>query len=243
MATWITHLRIVDRLLNMGLNVDEKGFSVGNIAPDCNVENEDWTVFTPSKEVTHWMKEKNNKLSADYEEFYTQHIKLKKFSSREEVSFYLGYYSHIIVDVEFQRFIRNDERVKNIFKRISNKEILLQKIKGHPDNFDTLKQVFGKQTLLTDVYVQDLIYIKNNPESKYNTVIKRVNQFPDYIDYLPKGAIMRKIGIVTKMFELDEHRNEFIYFTEKEMNNFVDETSTLVYNLISKKNYNLPIAP
>lgn len=28
---------------------------LGNIAPDCNVENEDWTSFTPSREVTHWM--------------------------------------------------------------------------------------------------------------------------------------------------------------------------------------------
>lgn len=46
MATWITHMIIVDNLFKKGINLDEKGFTVGNIAPDCNVENEDWSEFT-----------------------------------------------------------------------------------------------------------------------------------------------------------------------------------------------------
>ena len=56
MATWITHLMIADGVLERIPNLDRHGFCVGNIAPDCNVENEDWTAFTPSREVTHWMQ-------------------------------------------------------------------------------------------------------------------------------------------------------------------------------------------
>lgn len=41
--------------------MDRRGFCVGNIAPDCNVENEDWTEFTPSREVTHWMSAERKK--------------------------------------------------------------------------------------------------------------------------------------------------------------------------------------
>lgn len=28
---------------------------MGNIAPDCNEENEGWGAFAPPREVTHWM--------------------------------------------------------------------------------------------------------------------------------------------------------------------------------------------
>ena len=47
MANWITHTRIADILIGKGLNVDIKGFCIGNIAPDCNIENEDWTAYIP----------------------------------------------------------------------------------------------------------------------------------------------------------------------------------------------------
>ena len=40
MATWITHLMIADGVLERIPNLDRHGFCVGNIAPDCNVENE-----------------------------------------------------------------------------------------------------------------------------------------------------------------------------------------------------------
>lgn len=55
MATWGTHLRIADTLFDMGLKLDEVGFCVGSIGPDCNIENEDWSAFIPSREVTHWI--------------------------------------------------------------------------------------------------------------------------------------------------------------------------------------------
>ena len=62
MATWITHLMIADGLLERFPTLHRTGFCVGNIAPDCNIENEDWTQFIPSREITHWMQgeQKNN---------------------------------------------------------------------------------------------------------------------------------------------------------------------------------------
>ncbi|WP_425448807.1 zinc dependent phospholipase C family protein [Dethiothermospora halolimnae] len=233
MANWITHLRIVDNLFKKGIDLDEKGFVIGNVAPDCNVENEDWTKFTPSREVTHWMKKKRDKLSADYEGFYNKYIEGLQFDSCEKISFLLGYYSHLITDVQFQKFVRDDERVKNIFCRVKNRESLYERVKGYPENFDTLKEVFGKQNILTDIHTQEYNYLKNNPKSKYNTILKKVKEFPDYLDYFPKGAIIRKIGIMTEGFKLEEKRKEFIFFTEKELNHFVDGTSNLIYELIS----------
>ena len=49
MANWITHMMIADRLLEGIPGLDRTGFCVGNIAPDCNIENEDWSAFTPPR--------------------------------------------------------------------------------------------------------------------------------------------------------------------------------------------------
>jgi hypothetical protein len=43
MATWITHLRIAENILNKGYNLETTPFTVGNISPDSGVPNEDWT--------------------------------------------------------------------------------------------------------------------------------------------------------------------------------------------------------
>ena len=151
MANWIAHTRIADELLNKGLNLDEKGFCVGNIAPDCNIENEDWTAYIPPKVITHFMSEKENKTTSDYEKFFNQYIKDKTFKSNEELSFLLGYYAHLITDAQYQRFIRNESRIIASYKRIHLNQEMTNKIKDYPETFDTLKKVFGKWNVFSDI--------------------------------------------------------------------------------------------
>lgn len=233
MATWISHMMIVDNLLKRDLNLDEIGFCVGNIAPDCNVESEDWTEFTPPRKVTHWMTGRS-KLTADYEGFYDKYIRNKTFTSKEHYAFFMGYYAHLITDVRFQAMVRNEERVKKCFERIKQRPKLQEKIEGYPENFDTLKHVFEKERIFYDVTVHEVNYLKKNPESVYNTVLRKVNDFPDYMDILPKGAITRKIKIMA--YEPgDEHLNNFIFFDEKEYEDFIVETSEFIYEMIQEK--------
>ena len=60
MATWITHLRIADKLMSrMDIN-NPIEFIVGNIGPDSGVPNEDWSRFKPTTEISHW-KDDNTK--------------------------------------------------------------------------------------------------------------------------------------------------------------------------------------
>jgi len=139
MANWISHLIIVDKLYSMGIDLDERGFAVGNIAPDCNVENKDWTQFTPTREITHWMNGKS-KLTADYDGFYEKYIKQKEFHSFEHKAFLWGYYSHLVTDVEMQRFVRDEKRVKNSFTRVKQSDEMNRQIKGYPEDYDTLKK-------------------------------------------------------------------------------------------------------
>ena len=54
MASWMIHLRIADLLLDRIPRLDETAFVFGNIAPDSGIPNADWSVFTPSKSVSHY---------------------------------------------------------------------------------------------------------------------------------------------------------------------------------------------
>ncbi|WP_312372853.1 hypothetical protein [Lachnoclostridium sp.] len=47
MASWMVHLRVGDRVFEQLFDILPHEFIVGNIAPDCGVPNEDWSVFTP----------------------------------------------------------------------------------------------------------------------------------------------------------------------------------------------------
>ena len=53
MSTWPTHLWVADEVLKRLPQLHRRGFCVGSIAPDCNVENADWTGFTPPRQMTH----------------------------------------------------------------------------------------------------------------------------------------------------------------------------------------------
>lgn len=88
MASWVTHLMIADRVLESIPRLCRREFCVGNIAPDCNVENEDWTQFTPPREVTHWMSAGRKKAS-DCERFYQEYIanRRDKLTTDKELSF------------------------------------------------------------------------------------------------------------------------------------------------------------
>lgn len=94
MTSWVTHLMIADRVLESIPWLCRHEFCVGNIAPDCNVENEDWTQFTPSREVTHWMSADRKKAS-DCERFYQEYIvnRRDKITTDKELSFLLAYYA------------------------------------------------------------------------------------------------------------------------------------------------------
>ncbi len=232
MANWITHIRIADKLLGYDLPLDARGFCIGSISPDCNIENADWSSFEPSREVTHFMTGKS-KLTADFDGFFSKYIQDKSFSNEEEKSFFLGYYVHLITDVEFTKFIRKDERVRNMYARIKERADLWEVLKGKPETFDTVKSVFDKDFRTRDIIHFEQKYILNTPQSSYNTILRKTEKFPDCLDILPKGAITRKIPImayeVTSVCLAD-----FIVFTEKEYEKFVDDTVNLIYEKIKR---------
>ncbi len=197
MASWVTHLMIADEVMKRIAIPDRHGFCVGNIAPDCNIENADWSDFTPPKKVTHWMNGAR-KAMTDVDAFCDQYIihSKVKIESDEQFSFLLGYYVHLITDATIQEFVRNEERVCHVWDRIKKNEELMEKAKGLPEDWDTVKKIIPRwvrDQLANDIEAE---YLKEHPDSGYLTEVLPLKDFPDYIDYLPHGCIVRKIGIM-----------------------------------------------
>lgn len=237
MATWITHLMIADGVLERIPNLDRHGFCVGNIAPDCNVENEDWTAFTPSREVTHWMQGERKKAS-DCDAFCDEYIlkRKDKIKSAEEYAFLLGYYSHLITDAAFQVMIRDEDRVREVWMRIKADEELSAAGTGMDETWDSVKRLIPKKDRISEIYAMEAEYLNNYPNSGYLAEIIPLKSFPDYIDYLPQGSIVRKICVMGYLPDLDKSINKFITMSKDEYANFVEDTIQLVVKQFAEKN-------
>ena len=228
MATWVTHLMIADGVLKQFPELDRHGFCVGNIAPDCNVENADWTEFTPSREVTHWMRGER-KAASDCDVFCEKYILGRKGEIKrlEEYAFLLGYYSHLITDAAFQAMIRDEDRVKAAWRRMKENNELRKASEGMEENWDTIKLLVPKAERMRRIYAIEAEYLRDHPDSGYLTEVLPLKDFPDYIDYLPHGCIVRKIGVMGYLPEPDDTL-EYITMSREEYASFVENSIKLV---------------
>ena len=235
MATWVTHLMIADSVLKHFPNLDRSGFCVGNIAPDCNVENEDWTAFTPSREVTHWMQGERKKAS-DCDAFYEQYIAKRRdgIQSAEEYAFLMGYYAHLITDAAFQKMIRDEDRVKAVWKRIKENEELRERSAGMEESWDNAKKLIPKRVWVGHIYSLEAEYLNAHPGSGYLTEILPLKDFPDYIDYLPAGAIVRKIGVMGYLPKINENLIDWIAISREEYEAYIQETIQMILKRFSE---------
>lgn len=236
MAAWITHLMIADGVLERIPNLNRRGFCVGNIAPDCNVENEDWIAFVPSREATHWMRGKR-KQASDCDAFCDEYIlkRQNEIQSAEEYGFLLGYYSHLMTDVAFQAMIRDEERVKAVWARIKTDEALCAASSGMDETWDSVKSLIPKEKRMREMDAMEAEYLCAHPNSGYFTEILPLKLFPDYIDYLPQGCIVRKIGVMAYLPETDGTISAFVFLSRNEYASFVKDTIQLVVNQFADK--------
>lgn len=214
MATWGAHMRIAENLLKRGFNLDEKGFLVGNLGPDCNQANEDWSEFEPPKRVTHWFNENNE---IDAEKFYNTYITLE-YENKEEESFLIGYYSHLLSDIEWRKMIREQKNNYGIYNKLKiDKNIIQEATKNWSD--------------------LDHLFLKKNEESIFYKVLKHLDEFPTYLDYFTKDIINTKLKYIVKFYDSHEGEldKEYKYLTEKEMDIYVERTTKVIESIFNNR--------
>ena len=147
MASWMIHLRIADKLLDKLNNITTTEFIMGNIAPDSGVPNEDWSVFTPSGDISHFKEESlDGWKNINIDKFINEHFTIEQIKryTNQEFSFFLGYYTHLLTDIEW---------VKQICKPSEEKFASLCNEIGRVNFIWTLKK---------DWYDLDFLYLKKN---------------------------------------------------------------------------------
>ena len=229
MATWVTHLMIADCVLKYFPDLDRRGFCVGNIAPDCNLENEDWTEFTPTRKVTHWMQGQR-KQASDCDAFYEEYVEKRRnaIQTSEEYAFLMGYYAHLITDAAFQKMIRDENRVKAVWKRIRANANLRERSFAMEETWEKAKKLIPKQVWIGHIYSLEAEYLNANPNSGYLTEILTLKEFPDYIAYLPSGAIVRKIGVMGYRPQIHEEPEGCIAISREEYEAYIRDTVQLI---------------
>ena len=209
MATWIAHMRVAEYLMKKYDKLNTNNFLVGNIGPDCGVPNEDWSSFTPNKNITHWFSEDGKNIDAD--DFKNNYLNIID----EKYSFYLGYYFHLLTDIEWLK-LYNRKKLEPLYYENLNKD----------KNFIW--------TIKKDWYGQDHLFLRNNPNFIFYTMFSNITEFNNiFFDFFPKEAFIRQIKYITDFYlssKEDSNRN-FPYLSTYEMDNFVNETISILVNI------------
>lgn len=217
MATWIAHLRIAENILNEIENLDVSAFAAGNIAPDSGVPNGDWSSFDPPGSITHW---KNSEGRIEADAFFKKYVAVEPAASDDEFSFLLGYYVHLLADIEWERFYRTKWE-EPLHKKLRSED---------PGYIWRVKE---------DWYGQDFDYLKENEHSIFFTCFQHITEVKDYLDYFPKGAFNKRFRYIREMYQehYREPQKEYIYLPREEMDRYVSLASANILSNIRDKGF------
>jgi Zinc dependent phospholipase C len=217
LATWMAHFRIAENLLDRGLRVSEKEFVVGNIGPDCGLPDPETGIFFPDKIVTHFKDD--GKINPEL--FLKKYIQEEEDFTDPRSSFYLGYYLHLVTDVEWSRMHREKK-----------KEPVYQDILGTPGYTRAVK---------SDWYGTDFVYLQENRNTIFHNVFQHINHFPDYLDIFPENQISTQIKRITEFYLGDSYAfalepdYRFDYLTPDEISRYVEETTEKLVEILGSK--------
>ena len=219
MASWMVHLRIADELLSKLKDIDETAFVVGNIAPDSGVPNDDWSEFHPPKTVSHYYKKNESGTYIDLDVFCKRYFNSDVINrySKKEFSFFLGYYVHLLTDIRWTDIIS------------------AKLIQDYPEEYknDENKLIWAAKE---DWYDLDFLYLRQHPDFRAFAIYENTVGFEnEYMDIFDKDAFDNRRQYICGFYRGDWHGNlyrEYKYLTQKQADEFVTETSTLIFNHI-----------
>lgn len=209
MASWMIHLRISDGLLRLFKNkIDETEFVVGNIAPDSGVPNEDWSKFTPDTNVSHFKsRNENGEKFVDIGRFLGEYLSSEQIGryNKKELSFFLGYYSHLLTDVLW---------VKDIYDPCCKK---------HYDEYNADKVAFTWK-IKEDWYDLDFKYLRDHPDFRAFDIYRGAVGFEnEFMDIFSRDAFDNRREYIVSFYgeKRDGLDREYPFLNEKMADEFV----------------------
>ena len=229
MATWGSHFRIAENILKIYPKLNRKFFAIGNIAPDCGLPNKDWSAFTPPKEISHFAaKEMSDFLELKIDKFILNDINFYSvylkdhdiISFQEDRSLLFGYFIHLITDNLWNYYIMKPLKEKYLKELQLNQNFI----------WDVKK----------DWYDLDKIFITENKDSLFWTDFLEAEYNDDLLDFFPREGVKRQLKFIKKFYQISNEdymrisKKEFIYLDRKQMDNFIQESTDVILDILTK---------
>ncbi len=212
MASWMVHLRIADELLRRLDRIDETAFVFGNMAPDSGVPNEDWTEFDPPYAETHFKAKREDKSTIDVGAFCARYFNEKAISkyTLAEYSFFLGYYVHLLTDMEWSRKIARPLFAEYPEEAAEDRDQLIRRAKE-------------------DWYDLDHLYLEEHPDFRAFSVYENAGRFDNtFMDMFARDAFENRRRYICGFYRSGEHgdlHRKYRYLTPERADAFVKETA------------------
>ncbi|MDF2522133.1 MAG: hypothetical protein K0R84_2761 [Clostridia bacterium] len=206
MATWLTHLRIAEKVKEKIADISLPYLIMGSIAPDSGAPDETYRSYNPPKEVTHFeTKDKEEgKSNINLEDFYEKYLSPAKIITRSDNtrSFLWGYYFHLITDAAWVEFAA-------AYKRAYEEE----QHEGKDFTSVMREETYGLDFIYLDQNGNDIIHKFKNIKADINFF----NEFePSYIYECQK----RIVNYYEKeRYVLDR---EYRFFTSEKIDAFIE---------------------
>jgi len=215
MASWMVHLRVADELLGQLEKIDETAFVMGNIAPDSGVPSEDWKEYYPSKDQSHFRTKPEDETYIDMEAFCKKHFNddvIRNYSLKE-FSFFLGYYVHLLTDIQWTETIYTDLITAYAREFAEDKYKLGWAAKG-------------------DWYDLDFLYLEQHPGFNAFSVYENAKDFDnEFMDMFSRDAFENRRQYICGFYHSDNHgdlHRDYTYLTPEEADSFVQTTVQLI---------------
>ena len=210
MGTWISHLRIAEKLLERFPNLDEVTFTFGNLSPDSGIPNADWTEFDPPKEVTHFLRRGEGEDAIHDLVYYEQYLaNVKREDDIKLYSFRLGYFFHLICDIMWARRIATTtkQEFNSLFDEDPGKAVGIVK---------------------DDWYGLDQLYVRDHPESNFWQVVMANPNPPSYLPFVKDPALHQQFEHIRKYYsEPEDHwflSLPYQYLNERTMTRMINDS-------------------
>lgn len=221
MASWMVHLRIADYLLERLTGMSDREFLMGNIAPDSGIPNADWSVFTPSSEVSHFRTTDEHGLKEVHEDWYIEKYFTGELRSRYDIrqySFYLGYLTHLLTDKLWVREIVRPLQIK------------------YQDLFEENPGEWWRR-MKKEWHDLDIMYLRENPGFRTFVLYEGAVGFQNtYLDIFSRDAFDNRREYITTTYreECETLECNLRFLSEEEIAEFVCGSGEEIIKMVSR---------
>ena len=220
MASWMIHLRIADRLMDRIPDLDKTAFVMGNIAPDSGVPNADWSAYHPPKAVSHYKTKQDDETFFDIDRFLGEYFspELIRSYSLRRFSFFLGYYVHLLTDIDWTLQIYRPVIALHAEHGPEGKNACIRKMKQ-------------------DWYDLDFRFLEENPDFRAFRIYEQASCFTnDFMDIFSEDAFENRRKYICGFYhgQHGELYREYPYLSPDQADSFVGQTAGHILNQLSE---------